>query len=84
MVLGENLGLEEFLPFFGLKRYEKRWFYAGGSATVVHTSVVTRARVNMATQPGIREGAYYFKVRFACASNNQSQRCVTPDKPVKK
>lgn len=51
---------------------------------LVHTSVVTRARVNTATQPGIREDAYYFKVRFACASNNQSQRCVTPDKPMKK
>lgn len=49
----------------------------------VHTSVVTRARVNVATQPGIREDAYYFKVRFACASNNQS-RCVTLDKSVKK
>ena len=84
----ESLARNESTEASSLRAFEneKPLLYAAGlagSATRCHTSVVTRARVNMATQPGIREDAYYFKVRFACASNNQS-RCVTLDKSVKK
>jgi len=39
--------------------------------------------VNTATQPGIRKDTYYFKVRFVCASNNQT-RCAIRDKFVEK
>lgn len=55
------------------------------SASVMRSHIGCRAcaRVNTATQPGIRKDAYYFKVRFACASNNQT-RCAIRDKFVKK